>query len=141
MVYRKMNKSQIAVITGAVVLFAGLYFGFDTKPRTPRPAGAPTEMPTAATSAESVREKARGRLSPEQSAALAQKENAVETAAEKPAKLEALKALSGWWYAAGEIPTASLVAEEVAVLDQSDAAWSVAGASFFNGLRQTQDPV
>lgn len=136
-----MNKSQIAVITGAIVLFAGLYLGFDTKPRTPRPAGAPAKMATTATSAESVREKARGRLNPEQTAALAQKESAVETATGTSAKLEALKALSGWWYAAGEIPTAGLVAEEVAVLDQSDAAWSVAGASFFNGLRQTQDPV
>ena len=137
-----MNKLQISVVTGAIVLFAGLYFGFDTKSSAPhRTTGTPSETASTATSGESVQAKARGRLNAEQTAALAQKEDAVETATEKPAKLEALKALSGWWYAAGELPTAGLVAEEVAMLDQSDAAWSVAGATFFNGLRQAQDPV
>jgi Flp pilus assembly protein TadD len=136
-----MNKMQIGVVTGAVVLFAGLYFGFDTKPRVPQRAGMPAETATTATSGASVREKARGRLNPEQTAALVQKESAVQTAKDQSAKLEALKALSGWWYAEGEIPTAGLVAEEVAELDPSDAAWSVAGATFFNGLRQTQDPI
>lgn len=136
-----MNKLQIGVIIGAAILFAGLYFGFDTKPSTPLKAGNAGQMASEATSGEVVMENARRRLNTEQAAALAQKETVVRNAENDAAKLESLKALSGWWYAAGQIPAAGIVAEEVASLDQSDSAWSIAGATFFNGLTQIEDPV
>ena len=51
-----------------------------------------------------------------------------------------LRRLSGLWYAAGYIPVAGDVAVQAALTENTDAAWSVAGGTFFNGLTASQDP-
>jgi Flp pilus assembly protein TadD len=136
-----MNKLQIGVIIGAALLFAGLYFGTDTKPSTPRQGVESGQRPSEATGSETVMEHARRQLNTEQAAELARKETAVRDAINDAAKLESLKDLSGWWYACGHVTAAGIVAEEVATLDRSDSAWSIAGATFFSGLTQIKDPL
>ena len=61
-------------------------------------------------------------------------------ATDSASKVAALKRLSGYWYRAQQLAVAGGLAEQVAEVENTDSAWSVAGGTFFNGLVGAQDP-
>lgn len=136
-----MSKLQYLVLSCAVVLFAGLYFGFDTRPKhKPAEEGAPM-MPVAGSGVSFDRLMAEGKkaLSPEQAAKLSEMEQQAANAKDPKADAEARKSLSGYWYQIGNLPLAGGYAEQVAELEKTDEAWSVAGGTFFNALQASRD--
>ncbi|HND86974.1 MAG TPA: hypothetical protein PK971_01530 [Saprospiraceae bacterium] len=124
----------------ASLLFAGLYFGFDTKPAGQKKIEQSREIAGEATTLPTLLESAVAALEPAQRQQMADLESAASGAKTDADRAESLKQLSAWWYKHGNPPVAAGIAEQVAELERTDAAWSVAGASFFNALVGTQDP-
>lgn len=135
-----MTKYQYVALLAALVLFCGLYFGFDTKPAARHTVDRSRALQGEATSLESLLGAARQRLSAEQTVALAGLDQQVEAATSDAQRIEALKQLSGRWYDLGELAIAGSYAERVAELENADTAWSVAGATFYHALIDARDP-
>lgn len=135
-----MKKPQYLALLAAAVLFAVLYFGFDTKPSKQKTIEQSRALQAESTSIENLVEAGRKALSPTQVSELTELESAVTNASDDAKKSEGLKKLSGWWYRNGQRAVAGGIAESVAELDNSPAAWSVAGATFYEALSTETDP-
>jgi len=136
-----MNKTQYLAVLGALALFFGLYFGFDTKTDTQKTAERSRSLQGQSTSFETLLADAKAHLDASQSAQVAEQEEQLGKATADAERAAILKRLSGIWYEFGQIPIAGGFAEQVAELENADSSWSVAGATFFNGLVSSQDPV
>jgi tetratricopeptide (TPR) repeat protein len=139
-----MNKTQYLAVLGALALFLGLYFGFDTKTDKQKTTDRSRSLQAESTSFESLVEDAKAHLSVEQIEPITRLEAALsaeEAAGKATSQISVLKRLSGHWYEFSQIPVAAGYAELVAELENADSSWSVAGATFFDGLVASQDPV
>ncbi len=136
-----MNKAQYLAVSGALALFLGLYFCFDTKTDKQKTTERSRSLQAESTSFETLLADAKAHLNAEQSARVTEQEQLLEKAATDVERTGVLKGLSGLWYEFGQIPVAGGFAEQVAEIENADTAWSVAGATFFNGLVASQDPV
>ena len=135
-----MNKAQIVTVFAALALFLGLYFGFDTKPDKQKTIEVSRSLQGESTRFETLLEEASAQLSPAQTSQIGEIETQLDAAKEDAERIELLKRLSGLWYGFGQIPVAGVFAEQAAELENTDAAWSVAGGTFFNGLMAAKDP-
>jgi tetratricopeptide (TPR) repeat protein len=136
-----MTKTQLAAIVAALILFCGLYFGFDRKPATRQTVDRSRELQGEATTLETLLGAARPRLSAEQAAAVGALEQQLGAANTDAQRSEALRQLSGRWYDTGELAVAGGYAEQVARLENTDTAWSVAGATYYHALVQAKEPL
>ncbi|MBV6438829.1 MAG: hypothetical protein DYG98_12015 [Haliscomenobacteraceae bacterium CHB4] len=136
-----MNKAQYLAVLAALALFLGLYFGFDTKTDKQKTTERSRSLQAESTGFETIVADAKAHLDASQSTQVAEREQALEKAASDADRISALKRLSGLWYEFGQIPVAGGFAEQAAELENADSSWSVAGATFFNGLMASQDPV
>ncbi len=136
-----MNKTQYLAVLGALALFLALYFGFDTKTGKQKTTERSRALQAESTSFETLLTDAKAHLSAEQSAQVTETEQPLASANTDAERSAILKRLSGLWYSLGQIPVAGGFAEQVAELENADSSWSVAGATFFNGLVSSQDPV
>ncbi|MFN0035273.1 MAG: hypothetical protein ACKVUS_09405 [Saprospiraceae bacterium] len=136
-----MNKTHILTIFAALTLFFGLYFGFDTTPDKRKKTIEPTRSVQAESiNLETLLEDATTHLSAAQAAQVAEIENKIKATTDDAQRANLFKTLSGLWYGFGQLPLAGGFAEQVAELENADSSWSVAGASFFNGLLAAKDP-
>ena len=135
-----MKKAQYLALLAALVLFAGLYFGFSTKPSNQKVVERSSSAQGESTAFEMLRGNAQSTLTTTQSTQIAELEQQISSAANDTERMGLLKRLSGLWYSFGNIPVAAGLAEQAAELENTDEAWSVAGGNFFNGLVATQDP-
>lgn len=136
-----MNKAQYLAVLGALTLFLGLYFGFDTKTDKQKTAERSRSLQGQSTSFETLLADAKAHLDASQSAQVTEQEEQLGKATTDAERATILKRLSGTWYEFGQIPIAGGFAEQVAELENADSSWSVAGATFFNGLVSSQDPI
>jgi predicted Zn-dependent protease len=136
-----MQRPQYVALLAALVLFLGLYLGFSTKPDKQKVVEQSRSLRGSSTSLDNLIADAREHLSDSQAATLAQLEAAVAAAPVDSARAEPLKRLSAWWYEAGQLPIAGGVAVQVAEIEQTDDAWSVAGATFYTALTEATAPI
>lgn len=129
-----MNRLQWIVAGSAALLFLALWLGFDTKNASQRTTDRSRGIQGEITAFSTLLSDAKEHLPASGSQQVADLERAVINASDAHAKSEAFKALSGFWYRNGNIPVAGGYADSVAVVEQTDAAWSVAGGTYFNGL-------
>jgi len=134
-----MNKSQHIALLAALALFCFLYFGFNTVPASQKKVEHSRSIQMAGISIETLVDEARAHLDEKQSARLQEIEQQISSATSDPERIALLKQLSGWWYAEGHPEIAGGVAEQIAELEQTDEAWSVAGATFYGALAGQQD--
>lgn len=135
-----MRRPQYLALLGALLLFTGLYFGFDTKlPQSKRSEQSPIAKEAGVT-LEELRTAAQANLTAPQLAQIEELEQKINAAKNDAERLGLLKRQSSLWYSFGEIPVAGGIAAQVASLEKSDESWSVAGGTFFNALSSSQDP-
>lgn len=135
-----MNKAQYLVVGAALALFAGLYWGFDTTPPSQKKLERSRALQGESTGFETLLAAAKSTLRPEQTAAVRAAEEKLSAAASDTERVGQLKNLSGLWYDFGQVPAAAGFAEQAAQVENSDSAWSVAGALFYAALVASQDP-
>lgn len=134
-----MSQTQQTVLVLAVLLFAGMYFFLGNKPKGHKQEAVSQALSMEATSADALMLRARGALFPDSVAVLNALEQALGSAKDDGARSDLLKSVAGFWFRNGQREASGLVAEQVAALDNTDAAWSVAGATFFEALRTAKD--
>lgn len=135
-----MTKQHIATLLSAFVLFGGLYFGFNTKPKERKAIERSREIQGESTSFATLLDDAQAHLSPAEAEKISAAMQKLENAGTDTEKTTLLKSLSGQWYTLGNLPLAGGYAEQVAEIENADSSWSVAGATFFEGLLQAETP-
>lgn len=129
-----MNKPQYLALTAALALFCVLYLGFGTVPANQMKVEQSRSIQAIGIGLDALVDDARAHLEASQSARLQEIEQQVAAAKTDAERADKLKQLSGWWYAEGHPEIAGGVAEQVAELEHTDEAWSVAGATFYGAL-------
>ena len=125
-----MTKIQWLIITFSVGLFSLLYFGFDTKNPEQKSFEKSRLLSAESANVEVLLRTAKQALSGPQSNEILSIEAQIENAFPDSVKVIPLQQLSGKWYEFGYPDIAGHYAEEVAVLTNSEEAWSIAGTTF-----------
>lgn len=126
-----MNKSQIFVITGALLLFLLLYLGFDTTPPKLKSLEKSRNLNIESTSVSNLIKDATPKLNKEQKSIVDAINLDLENSGKDSIKrMEILKSLSGTWYDLGYPSIAGTYAEEIANMQKSEDAWSVTGTTY-----------
>lgn len=134
-----MNKAQYLALLAALAVFLALYLGFDTKPPAQKAVERSRTIQAESTSFATLLDAAMAGMESGQLSGFQTLKQQLEQVSSDTAKVSALKQLSSWWYAQGNLPVAGGYAEQVAELENADTAWSVAGATFYLALTNTQD--
>ncbi len=134
-----MNKLQWIVAGGAALLFLILWSGFDIKNKAQKATDRSRSIQGEATDFSTLIADAKEHLTGTQSQQLASLVLASNKAQQESEKLEAYKALSGFWYRSGNIAVAGGYADSVALIENTPDAWSVAGGTYYNGLVAAKD--
>ena len=132
------HKEQTYYILGAILLLAGLYFGFDTKPRTQKALEKSRVLNNQGFDINSLRTEATKTISKEELETIEALEAQVQYAENDSIKSERLKQLSGKWYKLQKPVLAGIYAKEIAEIDQSANSWSIAGTTFASALKQSE---
>ena len=135
-----MTKQQWWVVGGALAIFFCLYFGCDTKSKFQKTIADSSHQSIAASDPQTLLTAARNALAPAQLAEIQPLESAIQSANNSPTQqIDALKKVSGAFHRFGQEAAAAHFAEQIAELEKSEAAWSVAGANYFLAIRQSQE--
>lgn len=134
-----MNKSQWILISAAVLLFAVLYFGFDTKPSKHKEIEKQRANSFASTDINSMLLDAKTGLPAQASASVMALEGDLEKAVQDTAKATAYKKLSSAWYQLEKPGISGYYAEKVAEIIRDETSWSIAGTTYSICLQREQD--
>ena len=133
----RMNLRQSLLIASSITLFFVIYLGCDTVSKEQQVTNNSQALTLEATSIESLIQEATSSLSPQKQLRLDSLRNRLLQQTSIEEKVEAWKLLSGFWYKQGQYAVAGHYAEEVAEQIQTDNAWSIAGTTYFSGLKST----
>jgi tetratricopeptide (TPR) repeat protein len=134
-----MSSLQKIVLFATLLLFGVLYFGFDTKAPEREKLETSRQIQGESTGIETLLTEAKSSLSTSQITDIETMEVSLETAKTDKEKAVILKKISGLWYSQSNFPIAGEYAEKVAMIENVDSAWSIAGATYFSGLQQSKD--
>ncbi len=132
-----MTRLQIIVIAAVALLFMGLYWGADTKPKSREKIERERAVNAESTDANSLVQEAKAGLSPEQLGVILQVEQDIQNSQLDSIRLGWIKKLSGSWYDLGRADIAGVYAEQVAEMTNTETAWSIAGTTYTIGSQQT----
>ena len=135
-----LNRSQFFTLSAALILFLALYLGFSTTPGSQKTVERSRAIQAESSGFEALLDDAKAHLKAGELSALEALDQQTAETNPDSVRIAALKKLSGWWFAQGNIPVAGGYAEKVAELEHTDAAWSVAGATYYQALIGQQSP-
>ncbi len=130
-----MNRQQIILVASAVALFFILYFGCNVQSKEQQALDTARVLSGATFDMASVIKDANKTLNPAQA-------TEIQSLTQKSADSKdpsVLKQLSAAWHNAGHDDVAAHYAEQVAELDKTDEAWSIAGANYYLALQKAED--
>ncbi len=125
-----MNKGQWILILTAALLFAVLYFGFDTKPSKQKDVEKQRASSFASTDINAMLVDAKATLPTQATASVMALEGDLEKAVQDTAKASAYRELSSLWYQLEKLGIAGYYAEKVAEITRDEESWSIAGTTF-----------
>ncbi|MGB4840155.1 MAG: tetratricopeptide repeat protein [Saprospiraceae bacterium] len=135
-----MTKSQIGAIAGAVVLFFVLYLGFDTIPPKQKDLEKSRSFNLESTGVTNLIQDAQKKLTQEQISITEALNLDLEKSAKDTLKrIQILKSLSGTWYEMGFPSIAGAYAEDLAFLEKTKEAWSMAGTTYAICVKSSED--
>jgi tetratricopeptide (TPR) repeat protein len=134
-----MNKGQWILISTAVLLFALLYFGFDTKPSKQKAIEKQRAGSFVSTDINSMLMDAKTGLAAQASASVMALESDLEKAVPDSAKAVAYKQLSSLWFQLEKPGIAGYYAQQVAELARDEESWSIAGTTYSLCLQREQE--
>jgi tetratricopeptide (TPR) repeat protein len=127
-----MTKLQYGYLVGSVILFVILYFGCDTKAPGHDQIETTRELSIETVNVQSLIKSAQNSLSSSSLSAigLVEEELSGLSDTDTSRRIELLKQLSGRWYEASQPAIAGHYAEEIALLENNESAWSIAGTTY-----------
>ncbi len=124
-----MTRLQSVIILLVLGLFCLLYFGFDTKKPANQIDFGQTKS-QADTEVQTFIEEAKKVIPSDSLSWLSSLENSIKVSGDMKEKAELYKKLSGWWYRQNRVDLAGYYAEKVAEIENTDAAWAIAGTTY-----------
>ena len=124
-----MFKLQNIILLMGFGLFALLYFGLDVKPKKYDSIERDRVLADKDTDISNLIKDVQGTLSPNQASLLIALERDIEDAASDSIKSGLLKQLSGKWFEYRQPHIAGFYAEQIAEMENTVEAWSIAGTS------------
>ncbi len=125
-----MNKTQWIVIVAAAILFVTLYFGCDTKSDKHKIIEKQRVFSAVSTDISSLLTEAKGILDAKDGSAILALETELDGAMDGGERADIFKKLSSAWYKLKKPAIAGYYAEQVAEVEASEDAWSIAGTTF-----------
>lgn len=132
---KKTKSLQILVIASAIVLFAALYFGFDTKAPEQDTVEKSRALAITTTDFPTILKLAKETAGDANLLRITPLEIQLEKASPDSAKVNTLKLLSGEWFRMGYPEVAGHYANLVAEIEGTAEAWSIAGTTFNYSLQ------
>jgi len=134
-----MTKLQQIVVSVSILLFLLLYFGASTKPSNQGKIEKKRALAAESTDINALLIAAKPSLDNQEATFILSLEQQVDEAATDSLKAERYKELSSKWYEYNRADIAGYYAEEVAQLENTEEAWSIAGTTFMIGSRQKRE--
>jgi tetratricopeptide (TPR) repeat protein len=128
-----MTRQQGGSILFFVLLFAVLFFVFDTKPKDVRVLDEVTSLNAGSGDLNKVLEAKKSALPKDSLLLINSLESDLLAIAEDSSKAELLKRMSGWWYRKDQYYLAGYYAEKVAEIEKTDNAWAIAATTYTAG--------
>lgn len=125
-----MTREQLAVIVGTLLLFGVLYLGCETKSKDHKTLVQSRSVNAKSTSISNLKQEASKSLETLAAQEISILEQELVKAIEDSSKIAAHKRLSGKWYEFGFPSISGFHAKEVALIQNDEEAWSVAGTTF-----------
>lgn len=130
------KKEQILYVAGALLILAVLYFGFDTKPSSQQALEKSRALSENTVDIHTLEKEARTHLDANLTANVDALQARLQLAQTDSARLESLKALSGFWYQQNHPMLSGAYAMQVAEINQDADSWSIAGTTFAAAFKQ-----
>jgi len=136
-----MNRNQILLLVGGVLLFLLLYFGFDIIPQKSKDLEKSRSLNIESTGINNLLKDAMATLDAQQKSII----EAINLDIEKSSKdttalIERIKSLSGTWYEFGFPAISGSYAEDIANMLKTDESWSMAGTTYAICVKNSEDP-
>lgn len=134
-----MKKEQAFYIIGAIVLFAVLYFGFDSKPSSQKALEKSRAISTQEYDITTYQAEAKKSLAKDDIEYLDMLEAQAAHAGPDTARINTLKQLSGYWFKLKNPVMAGLYARQIAEADKTATSWAITGTTFAAGFQMELD--
>lgn len=134
-----MSKGQAIVLSCTSLLFLLLYFGFDTKTNEQKDVEKKRILSAESTDINALLLSAKKTLSSEEGSEILIAESNLSEAQSETDKTEAYKLLSSAWYKINRYAIAGFYAGQVAEIEATDVAWSIAGATYNRGMNYEKE--
>lgn len=136
-----MIRKQQGIYLGiALVGLAVLYFGFTNRPSDAKAMETSRAINMEEYSISGLTQEVQGSLPAERVSQAHMLEAQLQTAGNDSLRIEALKGLSGFWFAEKQPIIAGLYAKQVAEATSTAEGWSIAGTTFAGAFSQEKDP-
>ncbi len=134
-----MTRSQWFLILGSLLLFVVLFFGFSLKDRSVKKNVKIESIDLNKTFNETAFLDSLKNIDLSLAKNIDSLQNLVEKTSDVFSKSNKLKEISSLWFKSKQILASAIVAEKVAILENKDNSWSIAGANYFEVLKNEQD--
>lgn len=135
----KLNKNQSILIGSMVVLFCLIYFGMPTKPQTQRDLEMSRSATIEATGIQNIVMEAKKLLTKDELNIVEAMQTEYQHAETEEAKADKAKNLASKWYEFGSPIVSGYYAEEIAKIENTQEAWSIAGTTYSIGMNNSQE--
>lgn len=132
-----INKSQSILIIGSIALFCFIYFGLNTLPKEQREVEMSRAASIEATGIQNIVSSAKKRLSKDQLNIIEALQTEYHDAADDAKKVERAKMMASRWYEFGSPIVSGYFAEEIAKIENTKDAWSIAGTTYMIGMNNS----
>lgn len=125
-----MSRQQLYTVGAALALFFGLYFGCNTKPKKQQIVEKTRSLTLESTDVQSLIRNGKDSLSIAEKSEILALEKDLKAANSDADKVEQFKLLSRKWYQFANAAVAGHYAEEIAKIENTEEAWSIAGTTY-----------
>ncbi len=136
----KISKSQSILVVASIALFCFIYFGMSTIPSKQKEAGISRANNIEATGIQNIVSDAKKSLSKDQLNIIEALQTEYHDATSDEEKVERAKSMASKWYEFGSPIVSGYFAEEIAKIQNTKDAWSIAGTTYQIGMKSSEVP-
>lgn len=134
-----MSKNHFIAIFVSIIIFLGLWLGFDRVPSTQKDIEKSRSLNIEITGEDNILKNAMKQLSADNRAIIEALQQDLEKAATDSTKVEPYKALASAWYQFQSSAASAIYADKVATILNNVEAWSIAGTTYTLCLQNEKD--